>query len=255
MKILLFDIENAPSIGYLWGLYQEISSTKFIKDDWYVLCWAAKWLDSDKVMTSALPDYPLYKKDMTNDKEVLKSLWGLLDTCDIAIAHNGRSFDRRKANARFIRSGMNPPSPYKMIDTLLEARNNFFFTSNRLDDLGVYLKAGRKTPTGGFDLWKDCLAGKKEAWKHMVDYCKQDVVLLEKVYKKMRPWMNRHPNTTLDDLGGVPKCQKCGSEKLEKRGVAYTPQSKFQRFICKSCKGWGRYKISQGTSKVSNISG
>ena len=33
-----------------------------------------------------------------------------------------------------------------------------------------------------------------KAWKKMVEYNKQDIVLLEKVYYALRPWDTYHPN-------------------------------------------------------------
>lgn len=236
MKILLFDIENAPLVTWSWGIHEDPShSTKFVKDDWYIMCWSAKWLDDKNVITCALPDFEYnYKKPC--DKEILKKLWNLLDEADVVIAHNGFKFDRRKANARFLIHGMTPPSPYKMIDTLRVARSNFMFTSNKLGDLGNYLGVGSKVDTGGFDLWIDCMAGKKRAWDKMVRYCKNDVILLEKVYKKLRPYISNHPNMSMA-LNGF-KCKHCGSTRFK---VARTRTQSFglsKHILCYDC---GKY--------------
>jgi len=232
-RILIFDIENSPLTIYSWGIHDEPShSTKFVANDWYVMCWAAKWIKKSQVYTSALPDFR-YNKKKPSDKQVLKKLWDLLDEADIVIAHNGRKFDCRKANARFIQHGMPPPSPYRVIDTLIEARKHFLFTSNRLGDLGYYLGVGEKMETGGFDLWKQCMDGDRTAWKIMQDYCKQDVLLLEKVYEKLRPYMKTHPNLAV--FAGGLSCTNCGSENLIKRGMQYTNAGVYQRYRCKDC--------------------
>ena len=100
MKILLFDIENSPIVTYAWSIHGEpMHSTKFVKKDWYVMCWAAKWLGEKKVLRSALPDDDSYDYKKPDDKKVLKRLWDLLDEADIVVAHNGNKFDRRKANS------------------------------------------------------------------------------------------------------------------------------------------------------------
>lgn len=241
-NILIFDIENSPNSAYVWSLFQEVTSASFIDNPWHMLCWGAKWLGDKKIMSSALVDFPKeYKKDPENDKFVLQELWNLLDQADICIGHNLRGFDVRKANARFIMNGMKPPSPYKVVDTLLVARRNFMFTSNKLNDLSKYLGLGEKIDTGGFDLWKQCLAGEKKAWRKMVRYCKQDIVLTEKVYKKLLPYMENHPN--LGVYTGVETseaCPKCGSTNIIKQGFSYTNVYKYQQYSCKDCGGWHR---------------
>ena len=95
-KILLFDIETSPSRAIIWQLWQEVKSMDFVTDDWYVLCWAAKWLGSNRIMSSGI-----YKKS-ENDKQVMKDLWKLLDEADIVVAHNAIGFDCKKTNTRFI---------------------------------------------------------------------------------------------------------------------------------------------------------
>ena len=158
-KILLFDIENTPDLAYTWGLYNEITSTDFIVSEWYILCWSAKWLGKKEMMRGSLVESKSYKPYVGNDKALCEKLWKLLDEADIVIAHNAIGFDIKKANTRFMMHGMTPPSPYKVICTLRQARSLFKFTSNRLGDLGQYLKLGKKLPTGDFKLWKDCMAG------------------------------------------------------------------------------------------------
>ena len=256
-RVLLYDIENSPSLAYIWQLYHEVTSTEMVENDWYVLCWAAKWVGERKVHSGALPDYSSYKNDPTNDKPTLKALWKLLDEADICIAHNGQSFDRRKVNARFVYHGMRPPSPYRMIDTLLIARKEFMFLSNKLNDLGTYFKVGEKVDTGGFQLWKDCMNGDPIAWRKMVRYCKGDILLLEKVYYKLLPYMTNHPNLAAfnEDVDTVA-CPRCNSENIHFRGYAYTNVSKFQRFKCTDCGGWGRVRDNEllGNKKVSTVS-
>lgn len=252
-RILLFDIENAPNTAYIWQLWTEVISDNMIENPWYLLCWSAKWLNEKKVMSSALIDFPnTYKKNPECDKQVLKKLWKLLDEADIVIAHNAKKFDVRKTNARFIMNGMTPPSPYKIVDTLQVARSKFFFTSNKLDNLGKYLKVGEKLDTGGFKLWKDCMSGKKPAWRKMVRYCNRDVLLLEKVYKRMLPYMSNHPNLGNYIDNTKPLCPKCGSHEVVRQGYAYTNTAKYQQYSCKNCGGWCRGRKNLKEDKVKN---
>lgn len=245
-KMLIMDIENSPNSAYIWSLYQEVTSSDFINSPWYMLCWAAKWLGEKKIYSNSLIDYPKeYKNDPENDLFILKELWKLLDECDIVIGHNMKGFDVRKSNARFIMNGMKPPSPYKIVDTLLVSRQNFMFTSNKLNDLSKYLGLGEKINTGGFDLWKQCMSGNKTAWRKMVKYCKQDIVLTEKVYQKLLPYIQNHPNIGVyTGVESSTACPKCGSENIVKQGFAYTNVYKYQQYSCKDCGGWHRSRKS-----------
>lgn len=248
MKVLLFDIETAPAMAHVWSLWKEVGNMTMVQDDWYMLCWCAKWLGEDKIYSSALPDFPSsYKRNKRDDKQILKALHGLLDEADVVIAHNGIKFDRRKVNSRFIINKMKPPSPYKMIDTLLVAKKEFAFMSNRLNDIGKFLHVGGKMTHDGFSLWEGCMDGKKTSWKHMVEYCKHDVKLLEKVYLKLRPYIAQHPNAGVYSDVEKVLCPKCGSDNIHYRGYAYTNVSKFRQYKCNTCGGWGRERINKNT--------
>lgn len=237
MKILLYDIETSPLLSYVWGLWQQ--DVLKVEADWYMLCFAAKWLGKRKIITSALSDYPLYKKNKENDREVIKALWKLLDEADIVIAHNGDRFDIRKSNARFIAHGLGPPSPYITIDTLKIARKYFKFDSNKLDELGRHLKIGRKVHTGGMKLWFDCMSGDLTAWRKMIRYNKQDVRLLQDVYLKLRPWHENHPSTNgINDE--ERRCTVCQSTNIHSRGKKQVASglSYYKRYKCMDCGKW-----------------
>lgn len=238
-KILIFDIETAPNLGYYFELYKEGNILKN-ESHWYMLSYSAKWLNDKKVTTKTLPMYSPWKKNKSDDSALVKSLWQLFNEADILVAHNGNQFDIKKMNALFIKHGLNPPSPYKSIDTKLEAKRYFRFDSNKLDDLGHYLKIGRKLKHEGIDLWFDCMAGKKAAWQKMAEYNKQDVLLLERVYLKLLPWMNTHPNRNA--YRDVNNCPKCGSNKIKKEGHQYTQSSRVQMYSCNNCGGWSKGK-------------
>ena len=238
MKVLLFDIETAPNLGYTWRKWEQ--NVIEFKQDWYILCFAAKWLDDPAIITAALPDFPAFKKQPTNDKWVCKALWKLMDEADVCVAHNGMSFDFRKAHARFVIHGLRPPMPYKAVDTKRIAKRFFNFDSNKLDDLGRQLGLGRKLHHGeGFQLWLDCMAGKPKAWETMVAYNKQDVVLLEKVYMKLRGWQTNHPNHNFFD-DTKDNCPTCGGHRLQARGVVKTLTSEYKRYYCADCGAWSR---------------
>ena len=54
--------------------------------------------------------------------------------------------------------------------------------------MGKFLSLGQKIKTE-YNLWRDItLNNCKIAMTKMIDYCKQDVILLEEVYSKLKPY-------------------------------------------------------------------
>ena len=240
IKILLFDIETAPLLGYTWGVWEE--NVIETKEDWYMLSFAWKWYGEKEVTVHGLPDFKGYRKDKQNDEPLVAKLHKLLEEADIVVGHNIDRFDIRKSNARFIAHCLPPPKPYRSIDTLKIARRHFKFDSNKLDDLGHYLGVGRKLAHTGKHLWLGCMNGDMKAWKLMKEYNKQDVVLLERVYERLRPWGK--PIASITEHTREPGCTKCGSKNLSSRGYGRTMTQEYQRFQCRDCGGWcnGNYE-------------
>lgn len=232
-RILFFDIESSPLLGYAFGLY-ETNIVHVIRTS-HLLSFAWKWSDEKTIHVHSLPDYPLYKKDPYDDTELLKDLHALMESADIEAAHNGDRFDIKMVNARFIEKGL--PAIYKQqsIDTLKLAKKRFKFTSNKLTDLARYAGIGSKKETGGIQLWVDCLNGDKKAWKKMCSYNKHDVYLLEKIYYWLEPWseLGYNLNAYNDTSWSCPRCNS--SDIRKKSSFRFTQNGKYQRYVCKSC--------------------
>lgn len=230
-NILLFDIETSLIKAWTFQTWQTNIGLKQIIDDWFMLSWSAKWLHSEETMSDVLTPAEVLSK---NDKRVVTSLWKLIDEADIVIAHYGDKFDIKKMNSRFICNGLNPPSPYKSIDTKKVASTYFGFTSNKLDGLAIMFGFETKMDTD-IDLWIACMEGDPEALKYMEKYNKYDSELLEKVYLVLRPWIKNHPNVTIYDASKPHRCTACNSDNLEPIGYHYTPSNMYPVHRCKSC--------------------
>jgi len=234
-KVLIYDIETAPILAHVWKLWDNNVGLNQIENDWHLLSWSAKWLDApeDQVM------YMDQRKasNIEDDTSLLKAIWHLLDTADIVITQNGKKFDQKKLNARFVLNGMKPPSSYKHIDTRQIAYKQFGFTSNKLeymtDKLCKKYKKLKHQKFPGFELWRECLAGNEEAWNEMETYNKHDVLALEELYKILTPW-DDSVNFNLYHDGEETLC-RCGSSAFMKNGFYYTSASKFQKYRCKDC--------------------
>jgi hypothetical protein len=248
-KVLIYDIETTPSLGYVWGKWQQ-DVLKFT-EEWYIMCFAYKWLGEKQTHVVAQPDFKLYKKDKQSDYEVVKKLHELFNEADAVVAHNGNSFDQKKSQARMIIHGFEPPTPYKQVDTKLVARRNFNFNSNKLDDLGTYFGLGNKVQTGGFDLWLGCMAGDKKCWDKMKKYNKQDVVLLEKIYLKMNPWDKQSlPLNVIEDRpSSCPKCAREGTMIKLHKYTHVKSGATYQYFRCNQCSGTAKSRVPEDSFK------
>lgn len=248
-KILLLDIETAPIDASVWSLWNNFLSIDHITADWYVLTYAAKWLGEDDVLYDALPRYKKeFAEDKENDYNVLLTVRDLLDEADIVVAHNGKKFDIPKLNARFFIQGIPLPSPFRTVDTLKAAKRTMALTSNKLDYLARVLGIGSKIKTDGIELWHGCKKGDKKSWDNMIEYNIHDVELLEKVYLKMLPWIEDHPNVNLYTKDIELACPKCGGTHLQSRGYYVTNVGKYRRFVCNDCGGWTKERYSELTT-------
>lgn len=233
-EVILFDIETAPSLGYYFNLYQEGNILE-VKEHWYLLSFAWKKLGEKKTHVLCLDDFTGTKEKKQRD--LVKALWEMADGADVLIAHNGRAFDIKKMNALFVKHELKPPTPRKDIDTKLVAKRYFKFDSNSLDNLADYLGIGRKLQTGGKDLWFKCMEGDKKAWSIMCKYNVWDVVLLEKVYLRLRPFIENHPNMNLLQ-GTMVCCPLCGSSHITKHKARPTKVGWKQQWQCQDCGGY-----------------
>ncbi len=232
-RILVLDLETSPLVVETWGLHNQHIGLGQIQQDWSVLSWAAKWLGEKKTYQEDTSK----QKDLRDDKKILLSLWKLLDSADIIITKNGKRFDEKKANARFVINGIKPPSSYYHIDVEKLTRKKFGFTSQSLayitDKLNKKSKKLKHKEFPGNELWTECLKKNPKAWKEMRIYNIMDVVSLEELYFNLKLWDDslRH---FVYEKGNPVEC-RCGSPKLESKGIAYTAVGQFRRFRCLEC--------------------
>lgn len=193
-----------------------------------MLCWAAKWVGSDKVLFSSVQS--------TSAKAMLWQIHTLLEEADVVVHYNGTKFDIPTLNKEFLLHDIAPPSPYKQIDLLRVVKSQFRFPSNKLDYVAQRLDLGGKTKHAGHEMWIQCMANVPSAWEMMQEYNMQDVELLESLYFKLIPWIKNHPNHSV--YSGTRVCPKCGGDEYQQRGWSRRVGGTFKRFSCNSCGGW-----------------
>lgn len=227
-RILVYDIETAPNLAYVWGKYEQ--NVLAYEKERELLSFAYAWVGEDKVICET-------REHSKDDETIVAHLAKLLQEADITIAHNGDNFDRKVIKSRMVYWGMKPLKINSSVDTLKVAKSYFSFNGNSLNDLVQHLKIGKKAKTPGFDMWLGCMRGDKKSWALMAKYNKMDVKLLLKLYKRFLPWIENHPSLAkLVDSNGCPTCL---SKDVQRSGRRATAQGVSQRMLCMSCgKGY-----------------
>ena len=239
-KIVLYDIETSPIIATTWSLYQDHINHTDILQDTFIISAAWKELGAKTVKSTSINDFK--RKTADDDYGVCKTLREALEDVDILIGHNSKKFDTKKLNARLIAHGLKPLPKLVQLDTLKEIKKIAAFTSNRLDFLGKKLIGHGKIDTSP-GMWLRAMRGERPAVAEMVKYNKIDVVRLEEVYLKIRPYIENHPFSS-------PKsecaCRNCGDNNLSKSKIRLSAGGiQMQQFQCKSCGSYSTYPIKK----------
>lgn len=242
LKALVFDIETAPLLSHTWGANADWIPYQQMIHDSFMLCWSAKWYGNSKTYGDVLTSKEARSQ---NDKRIVRSLADLIREADIVIAHNIDRFDIPMLNNRLLQLGLEPLSPIRTLDTLKLSQHSFRLAYNKLDYLAKLLGLPRKIKTD-FDLWLDAYHGDEKALKTMFDYNQQDVIVLEQVFDKLKPYVKGLPRMFDADYDGQLACPSCGSTKLVKRGKHRTNASTFQTYRCE-CGRYSRAKTADKT--------
>lgn len=248
LKILVYDIEISPSVGYYYSPMWQTNILETTRP-WILISYSYKWLGDKKTKFVGLNSFDDFvgmepDKEYQNDYNICSSLRDLLDEADIVIGHNSNGFDQKKSNLRFAYHGLEVPSAYEELDTKKMAKQMMKADSNSLNNLGKFFEIGVKDGGQG-PIWKDCLRGDKKAWAKMKKYNDQDVKLTEALYLKLRPWTKRGVNMSkFNEDQDTLACTKCGSENVQKRGYISRGASKlwYQSYFCNDCRGWSKGK-------------
>ncbi len=231
-KLLFYDIETSLAKSYHFQQWKVNLSQKQKIQESHLLSHAWAWGDGE-VTGSILTREEMLAHD---PERLILECWSLLDNCDILVAHNGKRFDVKKVNGYFLQYGMPPPSPYRVIDTLLIAKQKFALPFNSLAYLAEFLDVEQKIDTGGVDLWIQCDQGSQEALDKMNEYCMGDIVTLRGVYNRLIGWSNDGVNLALYSDHGA-SCPHCSSDDVSviQGKYSYTVARKYQVYRCNGC--------------------
>lgn len=237
-RVLIWDIEATYNIIAKFDLKDEWIQPQNILRERYIICAAWKLLGDRRVQTvSVLDDPARFRRDPYDDRHVVERLRQVLSQADIWVAHFGDGFDLPYLRGRMLHHGMAPLPPNPTIDTKKIAKKHFYLNAHRLDYLGGYLGLGRKLGVAP-GLRLRVLRGDTRAIRTLLAYNKQDVRLLERVFRRLQPWIPDHLNRQL--YGHGPGCPRCGSRRVSFQGYRRAQTRIYRRLQCQACGGWLR---------------
>jgi DNA polymerase elongation subunit (family B) len=226
VRILTLDIENSPNVAHVWSLFKQNVSLAQLQETAQTISVALKWYGEKEIH--------FFSDHHTGHVEMIKAVHAMVDEADIIVGYNSAGFDMKHLNREFVLAGLLPPSPYKNVDLLKVVRDQFRFSSGKLDHVAAQLGLGKKTAHSGHELWVRCMADDPQAWALMKKYNCNDVVLTEKLYDRLRPWITSHPH--LGQLAGIEhSCPQCGSDKLERVATIHANVTSYRGYRCTNC--------------------
>jgi DNA polymerase elongation subunit (family B) len=241
IKRLFFDLETSRVKGWFWRTGKQYIGPQQIMEESKIICASYKWSNEEEVK------HLVWDKNQ-DDKKLVEEMIDILGDASEIVAHNGDRFDIKRLRTRAIKNRLLMYPTYRTLDTLKKARAYFDFSSNKLDYLGNFLDVGRKLDHEGWQLWAKVEEGDKQALKKMIEYCDQDVILLEDVHTVLSPYIWHNNNMAV--LSGKPKwaCPECASKDVEMYRVYATPSGIIKRNMrCGDCNK--QYRINNNVFK------
>jgi hypothetical protein len=241
VRILTIDVERAPGVGYFWDAWGTNITPDKMQSEPRIMSFAAKWL-GDKTL--------IYADERSGHEEMIRRAWELLTEADIVVTYNGERADIPWLNEHFADYGFGPTAPFKSVDLIKSNRKRFRLVYRRLDYLAGRYVGAVKDHTD-FKLWLDCLAGNEKQWARMQRYNQNDVVLTEKLYLQLLPWLVDQPHMgVMIGEGSQHRCAFCGSARLRlhhKRVHAFVRT--YNLYRCEACLGWNRSTVLTGDAQ------
>ena len=246
LRLLCLDIESAPCAVLTWSLFdQHRIADEMMREPGYTLCIAWRWIGR-----RGGTKFKVLRRRASKpiDLRALRQIHRLMSVADGIVTFNGDNYDLPILNREFLEAGLKPPAPPQSVDLYKVVRKKFRFASGKMSYVSKRLGVTKKAPSPGIECWIGCMAGEPKAWKKMETYNRRDALVTEALYKRLLPWIDRHPNAGLVAYGGRPKqddpnrplCPRCAGVKLNRVGRVRTKTAEYQRYQCYRCGYWSR---------------
>lgn len=248
-KILLYDLETSAAEVYVFGRFKQYVNDKAIKKEGgRILCFSYKWLGSGTVSSFQMTEQEIANND---DSRLVAELIDLYSQADAVVAYNLQGYDDRVSQTRALANGYGALPTVKKLDPFLQAKKKLKLPSNSMNNVAAYFGLELKNSTN-MELWVKVQQGDKAAMKEMVDYCEQDVNVLEQVYYLLQPLGNVKTdfNASLYYNDNLIRCRTCGSSEINPTGKTVTTSlSLFDEYKCSNCGAIHRNRTSTTTKE------
>jgi hypothetical protein len=168
-------------------------------------------------------------------EDMLRRAWEAYDQADVIYGHNVAGFDSKNLNAEWLTLGLNPPSPYKTLDTLKEARKTFGFESNTLASLTERLGIATKTDKYNVAMARAAVAGSKADQRKLKAYNVGDIHASREFVDRLRGWIPSHPHSVIGTVNDRPTCNQCWGDNLERNGTKLANLITYLLYRCLDC--------------------
>jgi DNA polymerase elongation subunit (family B) len=239
-RVLVYDIESSLCEFTAFWTGKQYVGYKQLRNEPRIITVAWKWLGEDKI-------YELEWDENKSDKELMEKFASVYNSADMVIGFNNKNFDDRFVNARALKHNIDINTYVRSFDIMKQAKKLFRLPSYAMNYIAKYVGVTTKYAHSGIEMWETIQYGEKEeakeAMKEMVVYNRQDIVVTEEVYLRLRKYMGHV--THFGMLKGNEKwtCPNCGGENVELYKTAFTPAGTPQRIMV--CKDDGvQYKLS-----------
>lgn len=166
---------------------------------------------------------------------MLRRAWEAYDQADVLYGHNVGRFDTKNLNAEWLKMGLIPPSPVKILDTLTEARKTFGFESNTLASLTERLGVATKTDKYNVEMARNACAGVKADQRRLRAYNVGDIHASREFVDRLRGWIPSHPHDLIGRTDDRPTCNQCWGDNLTPNGIKLAQQITYRLFRCQDC--------------------
>ncbi len=231
LKVLFYDIETSPMLVWTFMIGQKVSlQHKQIEQESKVIS-IQYMFEGDKKATALT-------WDNGDDSKMLEKFAHILNSANLVIGQNSRSFDQKVLNWRLNVLNLTPLTDVVMLDTLTLARNSFRAPSNKLDYRSHVYGFGGKDKMELAD-WIGVVKGNKKSLKKMVKYGIKDTEDTQKLFWKELPYYKSLPISLAalvkEPKEAKPSCPRCAAAKQKKFDVYPTASGNKLRFECRGC--------------------
>lgn len=187
-KELVFDIETSGYLMFGFGLgKQNVSYTQLLTTCKIVcICW--RFRDEPEDVWHSLK----WDHDKQCDKVMIEKFIKVAEKADVIIGQNHERFDIRYVNERIAYHRLKKQLPIIVTDDLYKmVKKKLYLPCYKLDYMAKHYGFGTKMHTD-LQLWIDIVYNKdKKALGRMIEYCGRDVVLTDKIFTHLEPYLDR----------------------------------------------------------------